>query len=217
MRPDPGNPRRPFHERCQELLPWYLNQTLDASESRAVEDHLEECAACRDEVAFLEGVQTAAQATEPPPIRDRFDEVLARVDGSAFPTIRASPLVRWLVVGQAASIAALLAILLWPAGDRLAGSYQTLSDPGSAEPMHPALRLVFDEQATEVEMRGLLESIDAQIVGGPNTAGAYTVRVDPDAAEARGRAQLLERLRDDPLIRLAEAVAPPSPQRRDHG
>ena len=216
MRLDPGRPRRPSHESCQDLLPWYLNQTLDASESRAVEDHLEGCAACREEVVFLEALQTAARASEPPPIRDRFDEVVARVDRSVF-GIRVSPLVRWLVVGQAAAIAALLAALLWPAaGNPPAGGYQTLSDPASAAPTHLALRLVFDERATEVEMRRLLESIGAQIVAGPNTVGAYTVRVDGDAAEAAGRAELLQRLRGEPLIRFAEAVsAPPVPQLGD--
>jgi hypothetical protein len=65
-------------------------------------------------------------------------------------------------------------------------------------------------------MRSLLESIDAQIVAGPNTAGAYTLRVGGEAVESRARAKLLERLRGDPLIRFAEAVAvAPSPQLGD--
>ncbi len=215
MCPDPGIPQSPSHQNCTELLPWYLNQTLDASERLAVEAHLEDCAGCRDEVVFLETLQSSARVVNQPPIRDRFDEVLARIDSPKIVALRASPLVRWLVVGQAAAIVALLAILLWPGSNSAPGSYQTLSDLGRAEPTDAVvLRVVFDERATEVDLRGLLESIDAQIVAGPNTAGAYTLRVGGEAVEDRAREKLLERLRGDPLIRFAESVvATPSPQR----
>ncbi len=218
MCPDPGKPGSPSHENCLELLPWYLNQTLDASERLAVEAHLEDCAACRDEVVFLETLQSSARIVNQPPIRDRLDEVMARIDSSKVVAFRASPLVRWLVAGQAAAIFTLLAILLWPAAGNPSGSYQTSSDDLSrAKPTDAVvLRVVFDERATEVAMRGLLESFDAQIVAGPNTAGAYTLHVGEEAVEDRARAKLLERLRGDPLIRFAEAVAvAPSPRHGD--
>jgi anti-sigma factor RsiW len=190
-----------------ELLPWYLNQTLEASERQAVEVHLEKCARCRDEVGFLETVQSSARVVNQAAIRDRFDELLARIDRPKLVAIRASPLVRWLVVGQAAAIAALLAVLLWPAASGAPGSYQTMSDRGRAEPTDAVvLRVMFDEQATEVELRVLLESIDAQIVAGPNSAGAYTLRLGREAVEGRTLTNLLERLRGDPLIRFAESV-----------
>lgn len=215
MRPDPGNPPSPSHEDCQELLPWYLNQTLDASERLAVEAHLEDCAPCRDEVVFLESLQSSARVVNQPPIHDRFDEVLARIASYKIVAFRASPRVRWLLVGQAAAIFTLLAMLLWPAANSPPGSYRTSSDDlGSAKPADAiVLRVVFAERATEVDMRGLLESIDAQIVAGPNTAGAYTLRAGGEAVEGRARANLLDRLRGDPLIRFAEAVVvAPSPQ-----
>ena len=218
MRPDAGKTGSPSHENCLQLLPWYLNKTLDASERLAVEAHLEDCAACRDEVVFLETVQSSARVVNQPPIRDRFDEVMARIDSSKIVSFRPSPLVHWLVAGQAAAIFTLLAILLWPAASAPSGSYQTSSDDLSSAKLTDAvvLRVVFDERATEVEMRGLLESIDAQIVAGPNTAGAYTLQVGGEAVEDRARAKLLERLRGDPLIRFAEAVVvAPFPQLGD--
>ena len=214
MCPDPATPRSPSHVNCLELLPWYLNQTLDASERLAVEAHLEACARCRDEVGFLEAVQSSARVVNHPPIRDRFDELLARIDRPKVVAIRASPLVRWLVVGQAAAIVALLAILLWPAANSDSGGYQTMSDRGIAEPTDAVvLWVMFDERATEADMRALLESIDAQIVAGPNTAGAYALRVGGVPVEVRAQAEILERLRGDPLIRFAEAVAVDPPPR----
>lgn len=218
MRPDPGKAGSSSHESCLELLPWYLNETLDASERLAVEAHLEDCAECRDEVVFLETLQSSARVVNQPPIRDRFDEVMARIESSKIVAFRASPPVRWLVAGQAAAIFALLAMLLWPAAGDPPGSYRTSSDDLSSAQLIDAavLRVVFDERATEVDIRGLLESIDAQIVAGPNTAGAYTLHVGGDAVEDRARAKLLERLRGDPLIRFAEAVVvAPSPQPGD--
>lgn len=207
MCPDPGIPQSRSHEDCFELLPWYLNQTLDASEHRAVEAHLEDCAACRNEAVFLEELQSSARVVTQPPVRDRLDEVLSRIGSPKIVAIRASPPVRWLVVGQAAAIVALLAILLWPVADAPSGGYQTLSDLGRAEATDAVLlRVVFDERATEVDLRGLLESIDAQIVAGPNTAGAYTLRVGGSAVDGRAPAKLLERLRGDPLVRFAEPV-----------
>ena len=207
MCPDPGIPQSPSHETCFELLPWYLNQTLDASEHQAVEAHLVDCAACRDEVVFLEELQSSARVVTPPPIGGRFDEVLSRIESPRIVSIRASPLVRWLVVGQAAAIVALMAVLLWSVADSPPDSFRTLSDLGRAEPTDAVvLRVVFDERATEIDLRGLLESIDAQIVAGPNTAGAYTLRLGGEAVEGRAAAKLLERLRGDPLVRFAESV-----------
>ena len=41
------------HEECRELLPWFVNQTLDSAEHKAVLEHLETCGVCLDEVEEL--------------------------------------------------------------------------------------------------------------------------------------------------------------------
>ena len=48
------------HEAVQELLPWYLNDTLEADERTDVERHLQSCPECRDELEELKGLQFAA-------------------------------------------------------------------------------------------------------------------------------------------------------------
>ena len=35
------------HEQAQQLLPWYINGTLEADERAMVEAHLSDCADCR--------------------------------------------------------------------------------------------------------------------------------------------------------------------------
>ena len=54
------NEGRDRHEAIRELLPWYLNDTLEADERADVERHLQSCAECRDELEELHGLQFAA-------------------------------------------------------------------------------------------------------------------------------------------------------------
>ena len=47
------------HRESMEVLPWYVNATLADGERRAVEEHLAECAECRQEVVELRAMQGA--------------------------------------------------------------------------------------------------------------------------------------------------------------
>lgn len=64
-----------------ELLPWYVNGTLDGEELREVEEHLRSCLACRREVEELrelrQGVQQAAPQPPPGGLERLMDEVRA--------------------------------------------------------------------------------------------------------------------------------------------
>jgi hypothetical protein len=53
-RPDDGQ-----HREIRELLPWYLNQTLEPGERNRVEDHLRACSSCQREFEELQGLQKA--------------------------------------------------------------------------------------------------------------------------------------------------------------
>jgi len=57
-----GLDRERGHRELQELLPWYVNGTLESSEREAVERHLQTCAACRRELEELRGLQAAVAA-----------------------------------------------------------------------------------------------------------------------------------------------------------
>ena len=53
--------RRTGHEEVWDLLPWYVNGTLDEGETLTVEEHLEACGICREEVRYWRGFARALQ------------------------------------------------------------------------------------------------------------------------------------------------------------
>jgi hypothetical protein len=52
-----GRPRQTRADGLHELLPWYVNGTLEATEVAAFRRHLDGCEMCRDEMEFLERLQ----------------------------------------------------------------------------------------------------------------------------------------------------------------
>lgn len=119
--------RRLRHQECWELLPWYVNGTLESEERAAVEEHVERCPLCRSELAASEEMAVAVRraAELPPPASSRIDHLLARLEtGAPAPAAappspaaparavvpappRASAAVRWTIALQAAAILAL--------------------------------------------------------------------------------------------------------------
>lgn len=51
-KPDGTARRRTGHEEAWDLLPWYVNGTLEEDEFRGVEEHVEHCGICREEVRY---------------------------------------------------------------------------------------------------------------------------------------------------------------------
>ncbi|MGH8601613.1 MAG: zf-HC2 domain-containing protein, partial [Gammaproteobacteria bacterium] len=80
---DPSSLADHKHREVLELLPWYLNDTLDAVERQKVEAHLALCLGCRTEVARWQNVATAVQATDDNvwhPSSDHLTHILGRID-----------------------------------------------------------------------------------------------------------------------------------------
>src|SRR6202165_4034062 len=66
--------------RCQEFeeqLPDYLHQSLDPEEQRAVEDHLDRCGDCREQVALWKKLSLLPEEKPTAGLRARFEAMLA--------------------------------------------------------------------------------------------------------------------------------------------
>src|SRR5262245_8367568 len=55
----------PSHREAVELLPWFLNGTLDGPERTRVEGHLAECIACKQEAEDLRHLRAMTQREDP--------------------------------------------------------------------------------------------------------------------------------------------------------
>ncbi len=181
-----------------DLLPWYVNHSLDEDQRHHLEQHLRHCPRCRDEVEFLRRLRQAVQREQrhPPPGELGLKRLQRELERQAPP-----PRPRWLPTLAAAAVLVLGIALLYPLipADDPAGQIQLL---GESDDAGPVLQIEFAPEATEAEIRALLHDIDAVIIDGPSALGLYRIRLqdlpadDPAALEKR-----LRRLQQHRLIR----------------
>ena len=221
------------HQKVWEILPWYVNGTLEGHEHEFVARHILRCQSCADEVVRCQSIATAVRSSEEAartPSPEHLARLMERIDrgsASAAPerwrirvrewiekirlAFQETPsLFRWVLAAQTAAIVLLAAATIWQASVAPSLLYQTLSDAGSGpEPGRVHLQVVFADDITEREIRTLLSSIGATIVAGPTPMAVYTVALATDdrAAPAQTR-ERLALLRAHPKVRLAEAKQP---------
>jgi hypothetical protein len=219
------------HQEVWEVLPWYVNGTLDDRERASVEEHLRTCAACQAELARCRDLAAAVQGVAEDawePSSEHFARVLACLDATtASPTPRRSwwdtvraqyerygemlrrtpPLIRWTLVTQSALTLVVVGILVWQAPWAPERFYQTLSNSSDQTVQkRMQIRVVFAEDITEKELRALLTDVRGTIVEGPSPVGVYTVAVALSGDARAPDDMVLKTLRAHSKVRLAEAL-----------
>jgi anti-sigma factor RsiW len=200
------------HEQAQQLLPWYVNGTLEADEAATVEAHLAECAECRADLA-AEQVLSREVAALPLDVEHAWSTLKDRIDAAGPPRRLAEPVpflrrkvaIGWALGGPLAAAAAVaFAVAVVPSAPSPTG--QTYRALGSAPTVAPGNALVmFRPDARDGDLRAALTKAGARIVDGPTASGAYVVRIAPAS-----RVQALDGLRATPQIVLAEPIDPGS-------
>ena len=208
---------QPHHE-AEELLPWYVTGQLEGDELAFVEHHLSSCAHCRRQLAFerqmvdefagltpeidtgwarLKARLEAPEAFRSPqraPARQGWWNAITS-DAAAFWQALTRPAVAALAAAQVAFVAIAGTILF----SLSQPSYQAL---GSAPPPQSAnIIAMFRADTTESQMRDLLRSNKAALVGGPTSTDAFLLRVAPES-----RGQALEKLRSDRHVLMAQPI-----------
>jgi hypothetical protein len=114
---------------------------------------------------------------------------------------------RWALAAQGALVVLLLAVIGWQTVLSPGPPYRTLTAGSDQARWGQAqIRVVFAEDITEREIRGLLGGVQGKIVDGPSAIGAYTVEVPLPASAADRIAPVLDVLRADSKVRLAEPI-----------
>ena len=203
------------HDRAFELLPWFVNASLESDEHEAVRAHASSCMICRREIAELEDLQRSirhlpADEAIPEPdmrrINARIDAQLAR---ERRPLRILSALRDWFgspfrIAFAAQTIALLVIAVIWLQPNETDPEFRTLT---STEPL-PAgqyVRIVFDPNAGESAVAELLDSSGLILVSGPSERGVATLRFAADTGDNE-HDDLIRRMQADSRVLFAEAV-----------
>jgi anti-sigma factor RsiW len=76
------------HEKVWEILPWYVNGTLEGHEHELVARHLMRCQSCTDEVARCRSIATAVHDCEEAamtPSAEHFARLMERIERGSAP------------------------------------------------------------------------------------------------------------------------------------
>jgi hypothetical protein len=207
------------HRRVWEALPWILNGSASPEDTRAVHEHLRQCADCREAWAFEQRLHEAVarsqgNAPEAGEAEEGWRRLSARIEGAAGGALPArlrppaTNQVRWLAAAVIVEALALGAIVtsFWanrPVHDPLA-TYQTLSRPDSAHAT-ATIRVVLAPEMTLSEFRSLLSGAHLQVVAGPGEAGVWSLAPAEDA-NAIATETALRELRGSAQVRFAEPI-----------
>lgn len=194
------------HQEAEELLPWYATGQLKADEQALVERHLASCADCRTQLGFDRRMVGEFAAMSPEVdsgwarLRQRLEprQSLAQKilrDAEALWQALRRPPVAALALGQLAFVVVAASVLL----SLSRPSYHAL---GSAPPPASANVIVmFRADTTESQLRELLRTNGASLVGGPTSTDAYLLRV-PEVS----REEALAALRADAHVAMAQPI-----------
>jgi hypothetical protein len=219
------------HREAQDALPWLANGTLGGTELERVQSHVETCALCRADLAVLRTVHAAGPGTDldwdperalgcllpqldTPLPAQAAPAAQTRQTPQALPDLSPGLLQRWrtrlaandrtwlraAVALQFCAIAVLAVLLArLSAQPDTANDYHVLGAAGA----NGAARVVvtFRPDTPERELRRIVRTSGAHIVGGPTVTDAWLVGAD-------GRlAPVLARLRAEPAVTLAEPLS----------
>jgi hypothetical protein len=215
----------PEHAAIAAMIPWYVNDTLDAADRLRLEAHFGLCAACRGDLCMEQQVFSSIRAEsgiEYMPVAS-LKRLQARLDANqsshmSTDVAPASPRLRGRMPWQgliAASIALLAVAISLLAADRwmqyraqtAAAHFYTVTS-SAPRAREEAIRAVFAPTITLVELQAILDEAQLRIISGPTEAGVYSLALQSN----RPVVQSLSLLRSHAAVRFAESTLPDSPR-----
>ncbi|HEY2679258.1 MAG TPA: zf-HC2 domain-containing protein [Steroidobacteraceae bacterium] len=203
----------PEHREICELLPWYVNGTLDELARHRVDAHLVLCPVCRDELtverrvfAKIDG-ETAIDYMPGPSLKRLNARLNTLQNNAGLPLAQPRNPTPWHVLA-AASVAAVTVTIGVLLIDRwvqfrapVQPAYRTVTN-SAPRPRDEVIRAVFAPSVTLVELQALLDEAQLRIVSGPSEAGVYSLASNSDKPVRAS----LEQLRRHSTVRFAEAT-----------
>jgi len=168
------NPNR--DEELDLLLPWYVNGTLGAEERRQVEAYLERSSHARDEVDLLRQLrrQVKEEKIEHSPGELGLQRLKREIKQDS--RQQTATIGNWW---RPLAVAACLAVVV-QAGVMVgmnSGVIPTGNEVGVAGKSAAVLQVTFAPDATEQQIRDVLQAAGASIADGPTALGIYNLRL----------------------------------------
>jgi anti-sigma factor RsiW len=198
------------HEALDELLPWFVNNTLDPAENERVQRHLDVCDACRESVALLSLVQSTvrhgtATPIVPPPDAGR---LLQAIDG--FDNRRPRRMTTTTVF-MASLAAALLAVALLitarSPGTTPPALYETATSPSRPASMDYVLVVQFESGTPPAQQQKILRDLAARDVNRGESDGIYRITVSLAVASLAELEEFTNDVEARPEIESASVIA----------
>lgn len=177
------------HDEAEMLLPFLANGSLGDDERLLVESHARGCLLCHKALTAERALVQAFRVSLMPEqiAADTFDQVLARVRRPQYSTHRShrrdlSSARRWQSPALRFALAAALVLALgvaWQSGtlNSEQASFRTLSRAGHSIVGTETVYVVFEPAVPVATINALLHAVGGELVAGPNSVGAYTLRV----------------------------------------
>ncbi|MEO5697417.1 MAG: hypothetical protein ABIQ60_09835 [Burkholderiaceae bacterium] len=192
--------------RFDELLPFYVNGTLDEADSTWFDAYLREHPGAAAELAWARSLQSRLREDAPAVSSEiGMERALQRIraQGPAADRERRSapsarerlrgwvaailpqPMLRPALAGALALVAVQSTVIVQMVGERADDASQLRSVAGSSPfDEGPFLKINFKGEARETEIRLLLVEVHGSLAAGPGQLGDYYVRVAPDKIAA---------------------------------
>lgn len=210
------------HQKIWDLLPWYVNRTLEAAEQDIVKEHLKTCITCRIELSqqqrifekiqqsdLLQQVSQVSLAQLKKRINDQGKSNTSMVLSRSGKELRSSS--QWIGFVKYTALAASLLIMATPFmlistidQSELRGEYRTLANPSAGESLHNRIRIVFANQPDPEQIESILNNVSGHIINGPSQNGVYEVQIGYGQPDLQNISDAIARLRKNPRVVFAE-------------
>jgi len=216
-------PSNSEHQKVWDLLPWYINQSLDPTERDIVIKHVKTCITCRVELNQQQQVFEKMQQTDllqqvsqvsfvqlKKRIEDRpkLYAVIPHEEPKKEQKIFSHPFVGFVKYTALAASLLLLALpfMLGSLVDKpeLKGNYRTLSNSIEGEQKNNIVRIVFAASSDPEQIGIVLRDVSGHIVKGPSANGVYEVQIGNQQTDSQVIKDTIAHLRNNASVIFAE-------------